>query len=262
MASSLPILTFHAIDHERSVVSFSPRVFRRGIAKLHEHGYRALSLIEAVDSLASGQALPGRTFVITFDDGYRSVYEEALPVLRDFGMSATIFLTVGETRAAASDGRLPSFGGRSMLSWREIREMARMGMSFGAHTLTHPDLTLLPLERIKVEIGASKSIIEDALGAPIACFAYPYGRYDQRSREIARKHFALACSDSLGLTTKDSDRYALERIDAYYLRTDRLFDVMLSKAFPWYITMRDIPRRIRRVIQHKLERVTDRSFSA
>lgn len=56
---------------------------------------------------------------------------------------------------------------------------------FGAHTLTHPDLTCLPFDRVNAEICDSKAIIEDALSSPVSCFAYPYGRYDHRSHEIA-----------------------------------------------------------------------------
>jgi peptidoglycan/xylan/chitin deacetylase (PgdA/CDA1 family) len=251
MISALPILTFHALDDQPSVTSFSPRLFRRGMARLHENGYRTLSLLEAVDCLRHGRLFPDRSFVITFDDGYQSVYDAALPVLGGHGMCATVFLTVGKTGAAESANRLPSLGGRSMLNWDEIKEMRNFGFSFGAHTLTHPDLTRLSVDRVEAEICRSKTIIEDAVGLPVACFAYPYGRYDQRSRDIVQQHFVCACSDKLGLTTRDSDLYALERVDAYYLRTDRLFDLMLTKMFPWYIAARSVPRRIRRAIQSK-----------
>ena len=249
MTSSLPILTFHALDDQRSATSFSPEVFQRGIARLHENGYRSLSLTDAAGCISRRQPFPSRSIVITFDDGYQSVHDEALPVLRDYGFCATVFLTVGERRAAETDGRLPSLGGRPMLSWSEIRKMHNAGISFGAHTLTHPDLTRLPLDRVETEVCQSKQILEDALGAPADCFAYPYGRYDRRSRDIVRQHFACACSDKLGLIRTDSDLYALERVDAYYLRTDRLFDLMLTKIFPWYIAARSIPRQIRRVVQ-------------
>lgn len=253
MMYSLPILTFHALDDQPSVTSVSPEVFRRAIVRLHASGHRTLSLTEAVDCLRRRQPFPNRSIVITFDDGYQSVYAEAVAVLQNYGMCATVFLTVGEAPSAESAGRLPALGGRSMLSWREIREMSKTGFSFGAHTLTHPDLTRLPLERAENEICRSKTIIEDAVGLPVACFAYPYGRYDRRSREIAQQHFACACSDRLGFMTRGSDLYGLERVDAYYLRTDRLFDVMLTGFFPWYIMARSIPRRIRRVIQRSIE---------
>ena len=140
-----------------------------------------------------------------------------------------------------------------MLSWCQIREMHRRGIAFGAHTLTHPDMTRLPFDRMEAEVCDSKAIIEDTLGAPIACFAYPYGRHDERSRDVVRRHFACACSDRLGLITASSDSYAMERVDAYYLRTERLFAVMLTRWFPWYIRARSIPRRIRRAVQMRTD---------
>ncbi len=249
MVVSLPILTFHALDDLSSVISCPPQVFQRGLARLHEGGYRTLSLLEAVDCLHRGVPFPDRSLVITFDDGYQSVYDEAFPVLQQYGMSATVFLAVGERGATEPAERLPSIEGRSMLAWREIQEMHGRGITFGAHTLTHPDLTRLPSDRIEAEVSGSQAIIEDKLGAPVACFVYPYGRYDHQSRAIVRQYFACACSDRLGLITAGSDLYALERVDAYYLRTDRLFSTMLTRFFPWYIRARSIPRRIRRVVQ-------------
>ena len=246
---SLPILTFHALDDQAGAISFPPGVFRRGIGRLHENGFRTLDLTDAAIKLCQKRPLPDRSFAITFDDGYQSVYEQALPVLREYGMCATVFLTVGETSTTGSSSRLPALSGHSMLSWGEIREMQSQGFAFGAHTLTHPNLTRLPGDKVETEICRSKTIIEEQLDSPVTCFAYPYGRYDGRSRDLVRHHFVCACSDKLGLTTSASDLYALERVDAYYLRSDRLFDVMLTERFPWYIFVRSIPRRIRRAVQ-------------
>jgi peptidoglycan/xylan/chitin deacetylase (PgdA/CDA1 family) len=253
MADSLPILTFHALEHgarRPSVISFSPSVFQRGMARLHERGRRALSLLQTVDCLRRGEPFPERAFVLTFDDGYRSVYDEAFPVLQRYGMSATVFLAVGKNKGACYSGRLPSMHDRSMLSWGEIREMERAGIDFGAHTLTHPDLTRLTDEQIEAEICESKTVIEDALGVQVDSFAYPYGYNDPRSRAIVRQHFDCACSVKMGFVTRNSDRYALERVDAYYLRSDRLFGLTHSKLFPWYVTARRIPRGIRRAMTH------------
>jgi peptidoglycan/xylan/chitin deacetylase (PgdA/CDA1 family) len=254
MSAWLPILTFHAVDDRRSVISLAPEVFRSSMAKLYESGYRTLSLLEAVDCLHRHTPFPDRSLVITFDDGFQSLYEEALPVLQRYGMSATVFLTVGEKAEVKAAERLPSLEMRPMLSWGEIREMQQNGIAFGAHTLTHPDLIDLPMERVETEVGKSKTIIEDALDAPVACFAYPYGRFDQRIREVVRHNFMCACSDKLGLVTAGSDPYVLERVDSYYLRTNRLFDIMLTELFPWYLKVRSIPRQLWRTLQANLKR--------
>ena len=247
MPSSLPILTFHSVDDQSSVISFSPAIFKRGLDKLQEHGFRGIDLMEAVSLLRRGEPFPERCFVITFDDGYENVYSEAFPVLQRYGMPATVFLTAGERFTGKSSTRLTSQNGRPMLSWEEIRVMHESALiRFGAHTLTHPDLTRLTADRVEAEVCDSKSIIEDALNAPVNCFAYPYGRFDDRSRDIVSRYFDCACSDRLGLIEAKSDPYALERVDAYYLRTERLFDLLLSKSFSRYIWARSVPRLIKR----------------
>jgi peptidoglycan/xylan/chitin deacetylase (PgdA/CDA1 family) len=249
MAGFLPILTFHTLDDQSSNVSFSPQVFRRGMARLHEKGYRTINLPEAIYLLRQGRPFPERSLVITFDDGYQTVYEEAFPILQWYNMSATVFLTVGEGGTTMAASLLPPLKGRSMLSWHNIRKMHQWGITFGAHTLTHPDLTRLPLDQTESEICDSKSIIEDALSAPVTCFAYPYGRHNDRIREIVRQHFDCACSDNFGLVTARSDLHSLERIDACYFRTDRLFGVILTRWFPSYIRARNIPLSVRRIFQ-------------
>lgn len=246
MASSLPILTFHSLENQPSVISFPPEVFRQGMAQMHKKGYRTVSLLEAVDCLCLRKPFPEQSFVITFDDGYESVYQEAFPVLKCYEMSATVFLSVGKEESASPQAQLPSLEGRSMLSWREIREMQRYGIEFGAHTCTHPDLKRLPLEQVEAEIYASKAIVEDALGIQVASFAYPYGRYDNRTKQIVEKGFVCACSDKLGLVHPHSDPYALERVEMYYLKTPKLLNVMCTKFFPWYLLFRNVPRSIKR----------------
>lgn len=93
---------------------------------------------------------------------------------------------------------------------------------------------------------ASKETVEDQLGTAVLCFAYPYGRHDARSRALARQLFACACSDALGLVSARSDPWALERVDTYYLRTDRRFDVVRTRWLPHYLWALAVPRRLRR----------------
>ena len=236
------------------MISFPPDVFRRGMVKLYESGYRTISLLEAASCLHAAGAFPDRSLVITFDDGYRSVYEEAFPTLDRYGMSATIFLAAGERKAPKPNAHLPSLNSSPMLSWAEIGEMYKSGIHFGAHTLTHPDLTRLSVDRLVAEVSESKAIVESFLGGPVGCFAYPYGRHDRRTREIVEQYFTCACTDTLAMVTAKSDPYSLQRVDAYYLRSDWLFNLVLTGIFPCYVKLRAIPRHIRRALQHGSKR--------
>lgn len=246
MPAFLPILTFHDIADDSSNTSFPPAVFKKGMEQLHARGFRALGLLEAADLVRRGAEFPEQAFAITFDDGYETVYTEAFPVLAGHGFAATVFLTVPRDADRGDRDRLASLGGRSMLSWAQIREMAGGGIELGAHTLTHPDLTHISPDQVAEEVCGSKGIIEDAVGVSVSCFAYPFGRHDREARESVRQHFSCACSDKLGLATGRSDPHALERVDAYYLRTDRLFALVPSKWLPWYVWARSVPRRLRR----------------
>jgi peptidoglycan/xylan/chitin deacetylase (PgdA/CDA1 family) len=249
MASYLPILTFHMIDDKSSVLSYSPGLFRRFMDTLYRKGYRTINLTNVVEKICIGKPFAEKSFVLTFDDGYASVFEKAFPVLEEYGMTATVFLTVGDSNVPGSNNRLPSLNETRMLGWSEIREMRVRGIDFGSHTLTHPDLTRLGRTSIEYEIRKSKEIIEDNLGTPVSSFAYPYGRYNDESVAAVQQYFLCACSDELGLLTKESKPYSLERVDTYYLRSEKLFDLMFTDLFPLYILLRGIPRRIRRALE-------------
>ncbi len=241
---TLPILTFHALDNRKSVLSFSPALYRDAIRKLHEEGRKCVALSQVVRCLNQGMALPEHSFAVTFDDGYQSVYEHAFPVLREHNMTATVFLMIGDTSAQLD--RLPMLNGRSMLSWNEIREMREAGIEFGAHTLTHPHLPHLPPEEIEREMRESKDVIEQRIGSEVDSFAYPFGTHDSVCRTLAAKHFSCACTDRLGMVHSKSDPYALERVDAYYLRTPRTLSLFFGGFFPFYLKALSIPRNIRR----------------
>jgi peptidoglycan/xylan/chitin deacetylase (PgdA/CDA1 family) len=252
VATTLPIFTFHTLADDPDVIACAPAVFRQGMAKLHALGYQTLDLIDAVAYLRRRERFPERAFVLTFDDGYQTVYTEAFQILQRYGMTATVFLTVGPRRGRHPGGRLPSMMGQSMLSWREIRDMHAAGVTVGAHTCTHPDLTRLSSDQILTEVCDSKAIIEEALGTGVTSFAYPFGRYERRSYSIVQQHFLCACSVKLGFCRRASDTYALERIDTYYLRSDRRFNLVGTRALPWYIHMRRMPRHFRYCLEQWL----------
>jgi len=141
MSQLVTILTFHALDDARTVTSFAPTLFERMVRILRASALPVISLADAMLGLRGEVALPERSVVITFDDGYRSVYEVAFPILREHRRPATVFWTGGRAEGDQSRGgsgpgtRLPSMDGRVMLTWVEIQEMHRSGMDFGAHTL-------------------------------------------------------------------------------------------------------------------------------
>jgi peptidoglycan/xylan/chitin deacetylase (PgdA/CDA1 family) len=217
--------------------------------KIAERGYQTVSLSSVLQCLSDDKPFPERALAITFDDGYESTYREAFPVLKKYGMTAMVFLISGDRTKKNDSERLPTSAGRKMLTWEQIYEMQKAGIEFGSHSLTHPDLTRLPKELINREIGESKTILEDALKSEVSAFAYPYGYHTPAIREIVKDHYSLACSGRLGVVRNSSDPFKLERVDMYYFRTAGLYRLLLSRYFPLYIHLRNVPRQIKSLLR-------------
>jgi len=221
------------------------------MAFLNERGFQTICLSRMLELIHCPSSLSGKPVAITFDDGFRSVYESALPVLCEYGQTATVFLSTGLSRPVSGDVRLPSSCGREMLSWDEIDELVAAGFELGAHTMTHPDLTSLDGEAVFREARGSKDIIEDRAGVEVDFFAYPYGWFDREVERIIAGIFKGACTVELALAGRGSDPWAMERVDAYYLRGERLFRVIDSSMLPWYLAARNVPRQIARRIERR-----------
>jgi peptidoglycan/xylan/chitin deacetylase (PgdA/CDA1 family) len=176
----------------QEVHAVSVHRFADQMAWLRNAGYRVVSL---ADGLTVCKSTPtSDTVAITFDDGYQDNYTIALPLLLEHQFPATIFLVTGcmGVTSAWRTGRLSL---SPMLTWPQAREMAALGVTFGSHTLTHPDLTGLDANAARQELVASRQQIEDALGCRAEIFAYPYSRLNARVKDLVRESgYRLACT--------------------------------------------------------------------
>jgi len=236
------ILAYHSLDDSGSVLSTSPRIFAEQMRILSELDADIVSINEISKRMIRADASKPM-IAITFDDGFRNIHEHALPVLQRYRFPATVFLVTDYCGGMNSWPSQPlGIPYQALLDWNQIKEMSRAGIEFGSHTRTHRHLTTIPNREAEEELVSSKRDIEDAIGRPVDTFAYPYGSYDDRVKELARMHFMLACSTSLDFVHSGSDLFALERLDMYYLRRAGLLRHLFSPAFGSYIHLR---RRMR-----------------
>ncbi len=238
MPGKIAVLTYHSLDDSGSVLSIAPPLFARQMQMLADSQARVVSLMEARRALLE-QAPAGPLVVITFDDGFQNVAVHALPILHRHGFPATIFLV---TDYCGADNSWPGQPGhvrrRALLRWSEVKEMAAAGMTFGSHTLSHPDLTMMAHRKAEEEIVGSKKRIEDSLGRAVESFAYPYGAFNAAVKTLVQRHYSVACSTTLGFAGPTSDPLALERLDVYYLRRPALFRRLLSGEMKAYVRLR------------------------
>lgn len=175
--NSVPILLYHDIG-ERTNYSTPYETLRTHFELFRERNIRVVSLKELVSAVESGMPFQEKVIVLTFDDGCRSHYRKLIPLVKEFGYPVTLFLYTDVID-------------RGILSWNRIREMQESGIDIQAHSMSHSDLTSARIknnpEAIFKELYLSKKIIELHTGKTVDFFAYPYGRYNLRIAEKARR---------------------------------------------------------------------------
>jgi len=247
--TEIPVLTYHSIDNSGSVISTDPKTFRKQMQILADADFNVVSLKTLGKSLLENAALPPKTIVLTFDDGFQNFYTTAFPVLNKYNFPATVFL-ITDYCGKFNDwaGNLPTLEPSKLMDWSEIKELSKNNIEFAAHSRTHPDLTKLNTEKAAREMVESKLTVEERLGVEVTDFAYPYGKYNLPVKQITEKHFRTACSTRLGKVKAGDDFFALKRVDAYYLSNDRVFNSILSDNFNLYLDFRQILRDLKRVL--------------
>lgn len=243
---TVPIVMYHAIGAVPSPLFTPIRVFEAQLAAFAEAGYRTISLSALVEGLRGKQALPKDALVLTFDDGFATVYQEAGPRLRAYGFTASVFLVSDH---CGRDNRWPSQPNAvptaPLMTWTQASQLADDGWEVGVHTRTHPPLPLLPIPAVEEELLGCRRVIEAHTGQLAKFVAYPYGAVDVKTANIARRHFDGAVTTDLGVVRSVSDPFLLPRIDAFYL-TPRLIRHMRGPAFRQYLHLRQALRTLRR----------------
>lgn len=209
------ILYYHSI-HPTHGFATKPDDFMKQMEYLASN-FTLMSLSDFYEIRALSKVLPDKMAIVTIDDGYADNYEYAFPILKKTGITATIFLTTGFI-----NGEVPIKGIRGTymelkaLSWEQILEMRESGITFGAHTHTHPILTKISIEDAEREIMQSKNILENKLGEPIKIFSYPFGwpkTFNESIIKVLKKNgFQLACTTKWGSDNSNTDIFTLNRI--------------------------------------------------
>ncbi len=206
----VPVLNYHNLDLTQSSKMMIPREkFEEQMAYLRDNGYRVISLDSFFDFLDFNRQLPSKSVVITFDDGWRQVYDIAWPVLKKYGYKATLFvytdLIVGSSKT---------------LNWDMVREMAAGGLDIQCHTKTHRNLNKKKtdespeeyLASVNYEVAESARIIKREVGVDVKYLAYPYGETnDQVIRVLQNNGFRGAFTTKRGSNPFFADYYRIKR---------------------------------------------------
>jgi peptidoglycan/xylan/chitin deacetylase (PgdA/CDA1 family) len=178
----------------------TPAMFEAQMKELKDRGITVISLQDLLAWKRGDKNIPPRCAVITFDDGWKSQYEVAWPIMKKFGYTFTMFIY---TEGVAGG----SLGGGQAITWEQLADMRDNGIDIEAHTATHQDLreghTVMVMEPggkrtkkkltgpeyeqwLQKEVVGCKQLLEQRLGIKINCFAVPFGNYNDHVKEVAR----------------------------------------------------------------------------
>jgi peptidoglycan/xylan/chitin deacetylase (PgdA/CDA1 family) len=175
-----PILMYHRVDvdtpadHVSRDLTVTPVQFRAQLVYLKAHGIAAISMAQFEERLQRGLVLD-RAVVLTFDDGYGDQYRYAVPLLSEFGDTATFYVITDQLNRARH------------LTWAQLQTMSRERMDIAAHGIRHDDLSQMDAAQQTYQIDTSVRALRAFLHVPIESYAYPSGRFNRETLDIVRK---------------------------------------------------------------------------
>lgn len=173
MLNKIPILTYHSISSDRSLVSINSDAFEKQIIFLKNRGYETINF----DQLNVAKS---KSIIITFDDGYKDNLLTALPILKKYGFKATCFVIsnfIGKTNIW--DNKKPNYIKKELMTSLDINEWVKNGMLIGSHSHNHNNLTKLDDNDLMLELAYSKELLENIISKKISYFSYPYGKINK-----------------------------------------------------------------------------------
>ena len=177
----------------RPDTEITPQAFEAQMQELKNKGIAVIPMQDFLAWRRGEKAIPAKSAVLTFDDGWKSQHEVAWPILKKFNYPVTLFIY--------TEGIKPGhFSGGESMSWDQLAEMRDANIDIQGHTATHQDLRrpydkvakkkLSPPEYeqwLENEVAGSKQMIEQKLGVKVNCFAVPYGFYNEHIKDVAMK---------------------------------------------------------------------------
>jgi peptidoglycan/xylan/chitin deacetylase (PgdA/CDA1 family) len=215
IATASPKITKPVVDQTAQVIIFcyhrlvdkirypgteiTPAAFEAQMKELKDRGITVISMQDLLAWKRGEKNIPPRCAIVTFDDGWKSQYEVAWPIMKKYGYPFTMFIYTEGVRGG-------SLGGGEAITWEQLADMRDNGVDIEGHSATHQDLreghtiTLISggkRTRTKVtgpqyeewmqnEVVGSKQLLEQRLGIKVNCFAVPFGNYNEHVKEIAR----------------------------------------------------------------------------
>ena len=213
----IPVLMYHQVAQPaprgtsfRSL-TVHPASFAKQMVWMSRLGYQGLSMQDLLPYLSGERT--GKVFGITFDDGYRNVLHNALPVLKKLGFTSTNYFVANQFGGTNSWDHAKNVPAADLMTAEEVRTWAESGQEVGSHTLDHVHLTEVSDEQALYQITESKRVLEQTIDRTVTAFCYPYGDYrPEHARMALAAGYTNATTTERGLAHAEDNRFELSRV--------------------------------------------------
>jgi peptidoglycan/xylan/chitin deacetylase (PgdA/CDA1 family) len=240
------ILTYHSIDPSGSPISLERECFERHLRFFASGRVQVVPLARILDAPPESDVA-----ALTFDDGFANFETQAWPLLCELGLPATLFVVTGRAGSdnswsGAGSSRVPTL---PLMGWDTLARLAQEGLELGAHSRTHPHLEKLSDQAQLEEVEGSAADLQARTGQRPQSFCFPYGTFDARAAELARRIYARACTTELRALGERESPHLLPRLDAFYYRSRGRLESWGSPGFRCHLWTRGLARKARRALQ-------------
>lgn len=202
----IPVLLYHSISNDNSPMSLNINFFENQMRYLKNNGFETVDFNEIDPNLKSKKQI-----IITFDDGYKDILNNALPILKKYNFKATSFFVtnlIGQNNSW--DVKKKSYKKKEIMNPSDILQWISSGMHIGSHSHNHVDLTKLSEEKLLYELEFSKKFLEDKFDNKNNIFCYPYGKVNENVHYHTKKFYSKA-------VTTNRSRYSLKRHNTHLI---------------------------------------------
>ena len=202
----IPVLLYHSISNDNSPMSLNINFFENQMKYLKNNGFQTVDFNEIDPNLKSKKQI-----IITFDDGYKDILNNALPILKKYNFKATSFFVtnlIGQNNSW--DVKKKSYIKKEIMNPSDILQWISSGMHIGSHSHNHVDLTKISEEKLLYELEFSKKFLEDKFDNKNNIFCYPYGKVNENVHYHTKKFYNKA-------VTTNRSRYSLKRHNTHLI---------------------------------------------
>ena len=204
----IPIISYHSINNENCPISLSLNEFEKQLIFFKKNNFHSIHFNEI-------QNTSSKKFIITFDDGYKDLITNALPLLKKYNFKATCLIIsnlIGKRNIW--DEYKENIKDKELMNLSDINYWLKNGMKIGSHSKNHKKLIKLDEKEKIDEIINSKNELESLTGSAIDSFCYPYGLYNENIVNIVKEKYDFAFTTNRSrFNTNKHNKYLLPRID-------------------------------------------------